>query len=283
MSRMLQPKLTALLGKEVVIDYVEGGTGGANGTRALKAAAPDGYTMLMGTVGVTAMLPSTYLAYGVDPLRDFVPVILISDYPNVLAAHRSVPVNSFADLKALARKRPGDLTYIMISSTSIHNLEYAAIIKEGGIPLKGVPNIAYGGSGGAMQQIVNGYVDLIMTTAPYVLPPARSGAIKPLAIAAEKRYFDLPNVPTMTEVGIRSLPIGSWMGLFVPMGTPRPIVDKLFAAAKRAAEDPEIKRIAADGGMLISTSSSPDEFKKFVENETGRVSATVKALGIKPQ
>ena len=280
---MLQPKLSALLGKEVVIDYVEGGVGGANGTRALKTAAPDGHTMLMATVGVTAMLPSTYKAYGVDPLKDFVPVILIADYPNVLAAHRSVPVNSFADLKALARKRPDYITYIMISSTSIHNLEYTAIVKEAGVPLKGIPNNAYGGSGGAMQQTLNGYVDLIMTTAPYVLPHVRSGEIKPLAIAAATRYFGLPNVPTLTELGVGSTPRGSWMGLFVPTGTPRPIIDKLFAAAKRAAEDPEIKRNAADGGMLISTSSSPDEFKRFVENETARVSGAVKTLGITPQ
>jgi tripartite-type tricarboxylate transporter receptor subunit TctC len=87
----------------------------------------------------------------------------------------------------------------------------------------------------------------------------------------------------MKEVGIPSIPIGSWMGLFVPAGTPRPIVDKLFAAARSAAEDPEVKRVAADEGMIVSTSSSPDEFRGFVEKETARLTATVRDLGIKPE
>lgn len=280
MSRLLQPRLAALLGRDVEIDYVEGGVGGANGSQALKVAPADGDTMLMGTVGVISMLPNTYPDYGVDPLRDFVPVIGISDYPNILAAHRSLPVDSFDELKVLANKRPGQLTYILISSTSIHNLEYSAIIQEAGIPLKGVPPAATGGSGGAILKLLDGDIDLIMTTAPYIMPHVRSGAIKPLAIAAAERYFALPGTPTLTELGVKSTPRGSWMGLFVPAGTPRQIVDKLFTAAKAAADDDDLIRIAADEGMLVSTSESPDAFREFVENETMRTATAVETLGI---
>jgi tripartite-type tricarboxylate transporter receptor subunit TctC len=234
----------------------------------------------MGTVGVISMLNTTYTNYGVEPLKDFVPVTKISDYPNALVAHSSVPANSFADLTSLAKARPGELTYVLISATSIHNLEIAALMREAGIRLKGIPESS--GSGSAMKSIVDGKVNLVMTTAPYVLPHVRSGAIKALAIASDQRYFAFPGVPTFKEVGVPSVPIGSWMGLFVPAGTPKAIVNKLHVASKRAAEDADVKRVAADEGMIVSTSESPDAFRRFVENDTVRVIATVKSLGIAP-
>jgi tripartite-type tricarboxylate transporter receptor subunit TctC len=281
LSGMMQAKFAALLGQEVVLDYVGGGSGGSNGVRAAKAAAPDGYSMVMGTVGNISLLPSTYLAYGVDPLRDLVPITNIADTPDVLVVQTSVPANTFAEFVALAKNQPGGLTYAVMSATSIHNVEVEAIMREAGIQLKAVP--VSGGAGGQTGPIAEGKVNLLITTAPYVLREIRAGKVKALAIAHDERSPAFPGVPTMNELRIPSLPIGSWMGLFAPAGTPRPLVEKLFAAAKQAAEDPDVKRAAAAEGMFVHISSSPEEFKRFVEKDTERLSSAVKRLGIKPE
>jgi len=280
-SVMMRAKFAALLGQEVVLDYVGGGSGGSNGVRAAKAAAPDGHSIVMGTVGNISLLPSTYLAYGVDPLRDLVPITNIADTPDVLVVQSSLPVDTFAEFVALAKKRRGALTYAVMGTSSIHNVEVNAIMHETGIQLKAVP--VSGGAGGQTGPIAEGKVNLLITTAPYVLREIRAGKVKALAIAHDRRSPAFPGVPTMNELRIPSLPIGSWMGLFAPAGTPRPVVEKLFAAARRAAEDPDVTRAAAAEGMFVHTSSSPEEFKTFVEKDTNRLSSAVKLLGIKPE
>ena len=278
-TRAMQPKLEAVLGQKILLENVLGGVGGSRGPEVAAAAAPDGYTLLVATVGNMALLPATYPAYGIQPLRDLAPVTMLADLPNVLVAHRAVPATTYAQLLALAKARPGQITFPRFGIQSIHGIEFAEIIKAHGIQLKEIAN--NGGSGGAMTAIQTGYLDLVMTTAPFVLPHVRSGAIRALAIAASARSAAFPDIPTMPEVGVPSLSVGSWMGIFVPAATPQPILNKLHAAAMIAAGHADVKNNANEYGMVVTFSKSPDAFKAFVASETARLQAIVSGLRTK--
>ena len=277
--RAMQPALEKRLGQPVVLENVVGGTGGSRGAEVAAAAAPDGYTLLVMTIGNAALLPTTYPEYGIEPLRDLAPVTRLAEEPNVLVARSSLPATTFEELVALAKSQPGQITYSGpgVSLTSIHGVEFAAIIEEGGIDLKKLP--IEGGNNGALQALDAGTLDLFMTTAPYVLPGVRSGATRALAIAATHRSPAFPGIPMMTEVGVPTLTAGSWMGILAPAGTPQSVLGKLFAAITTAAEDPELERSALEDGMEISLSRSPDDFKTFIEKETARLRSAVEGFG----
>jgi tripartite-type tricarboxylate transporter receptor subunit TctC len=277
--RAMQPKLETALGQPVVLENVMGGTGGSKGAEVAAAAAPDGYTLLVMTIGNAALLPVTYPEYGIEPLRDLAPVTRLAELPNVLVARSSLPADTFEEMVDLAKSRPGQITYSGpgLSLTSIHGVEFAAIIKERGIDLKQLP--IEGGNNGALEALKTGTLDVFMTTSPYVLPGVRSGVSKALAIAATQRSPAFPGIPMMTEVGVPTLSAGSWMGMLAPAGTPQPVLDKLFMAITTAAQDPELKRIALDDGMVVSLSRSPDDFRAFIESETARLRSVVAGFG----
>jgi tripartite-type tricarboxylate transporter receptor subunit TctC len=277
--RAMQPKLETALGQPVVLENVMGGTGGSRGAEVAAAAPADGYTLLVMTIGNAALLPSTYPEYGIEPLRDLAPVTRLAELPNVLVARSSLPASNFEEMVALAKSRPGQLTYSGpgLSLTSIHGVEFAAIIKERGIDLKRLP--IEGGNNGALQALGAGSLDLFMTTSPYVLPGIRSGAIKALAIASPHRSSAFPGIPMMTEVGVPTLAAGSWMGILAPAGTPMAVLDTLFTAITAAADDPELERTALEDGMVVSLSRSPDDFRTFIEHETARLRSVVDGFG----
>ena len=278
--RAMQPKLETALGQPVVLENVMGGTGGSKGAEVAAAAAPDGYTLLVMTIGNAALLPTTYPEYGIEPLRDLAPITRLAELPNVLVARSSLPASTFEEMVALAKRRPGQITYSGpgLSLTSIHGVEFAAIIEERGIDLKQLP--IEGGNNGALEALKAGTLDVFMTTSPYVLPSVRSGATKALAIAATKRSPAFPGIPMMTEVGVPTLTAGSWMGILAPAGTPTTVLDTLFKAITTAAEDPELEQVALEDGMEVSLSRSPEEFRTFVADETTRLKAVVEGFGL---
>ena len=269
MAGLMKEKLAAELGQDVVLDFGDGS--GLRGNEATRAAAPDGYTIALTT---TASLFSPSIAdeaYGVDRLQNLVAVTNIADTPDVLVVRSGLPATTFEEFVALAKARPGELTYR--TGGGIHALEMLAVERAAGIQLKGIS-----ATGGQTDPIVEGKVDLLITTGGYMLPHINSGAIRALAIAFDRRSEAFPGIPTMTEVGVPLLPIGSWMGLFAPAGTPPAIVQTLFAAARRAAEDPEVRSAAAAGGFSVATSPSSASFRTFVDEDTARLSSTIKSL-----
>jgi tripartite-type tricarboxylate transporter receptor subunit TctC len=278
--RAMQPALEKALGQPVMLDNVMGGIGGSEGPEVAAAAAPDGYTLIVMTIGNAALLPTTYSEYGIQPLRDLAPLTRLAELPNVLVARSSLPATTFEEFVALAKSRPGQISYSGpgVSLTSIHGVEFSAIIKERRIDLKKLP--IEGGNNGALQALAAGTLDVFMTTAPYVLPGVRSGAIRALAIAATHPSPAFPGIPMMTEVGVPSLTAGSWMGILAPEGTPKPVLDTLFKAITTAAQDPELKRSALEDGMEVSLSSSPDDFRSFIEHETARLKSVVDGFGL---
>lgn len=275
---LLKPKMEEALGQEIELEYITGGRGGSVGPEAAAGAVTDGHTMLMATIGNIALLPAIYPDYGIVPSRDLLPVCKIADTADALVANNNLPVTNVAELVEYAKARPGVVKCHAVNAASIHRLEFSALMEETGITLTEVP--PEGGSDGAIEAVQSGAADLMFTTAPRLIPHIRSGAVRALAAVSPQRAAALPNLPTMLEQGVSSLPIGSWMGFFVPTGTPDDVVGILHQVAKAAAEDSGVSMTIEGSGMDVATSNSPAEFKAFVDSETARLAAAVKVAGL---
>jgi tripartite-type tricarboxylate transporter receptor subunit TctC len=274
---IMREALSAELGQEVQIDRIDGGIGGSNGPRAVAASAADGYTMIMGTVGNMCLLTSLYPDYGVTPLRDFTPVSMIAYMPDILVAHTSLGVSTVDELAALAKSRPGETTYNGINPGSIHRVEAHWLMQAYGIDLR---HVAYENAQAGIDGIVAGEIDVLFTTSPRLLPHIKAGKLVPLGAAAPDRARAIPEIPTFLDLGVPSLRMGSWMGIFVPAGTPHEVVDALHAAATKTVKLPEIESQIVDAGMELSLSASPAEFRAFVETETARMAEVVQAFDL---
>ena len=273
-GQLIADKMEEVLGQPIELLGHESGKSGNIAAEAAKAAAPDGYTIFMGTVGNMSLLPNTWKGYTVDPLTDLVPLTQITDTPDVLIATPSAPFNTFDEFIAYAKAHPGEVRYSDVSGASIHAAEFASIITATGIEMTLDDSVL--GSANAMKAVASGAVDVTMTTVPYILPYLRKGDVKALALASEVRSPQLPDLPLFTELDVPAIPRGSWNGLFVPVGTPQPIVDKLFEAIKYGAEHPEVKAAIEDMGMRVSLNASPAEFHNFLKEEIARFAIVAK-------
>lgn len=277
-GQLLGTKMQEKLGQPIVLKGHKGGKGGSIAALSAAAAAPDGYTLLMGTIGNMTLLPNTWKAYPINPLKDLIPVTRVTDTPDVLIAHPSAPYNTFEEFVTYAKANPGKVHYSNIAGPSIHAVEFASILGATGIDI--TLNEKIRGSGNAMKAITNGTIQVTMTTVPYILPHLQSGKVKALALASLKPSPQLPGLKLFPTVGVADIPRGSWNGLFLPAGTPQPIVDKLFKAIKYAAEHPDVKKAIEDMGMRVNISQSPSKFRSFLEAETARLGAVAKKANI---
>jgi tripartite-type tricarboxylate transporter receptor subunit TctC len=277
-GQLLGAKMQERLGQAIGFKGHPGGLGGSIAAEAAAKVAPDGYIMLMGTVGNITLLPNIYKGYAINPLKDFIPITQVTFTPDVLIAHPSAPYNTFDEFVKYAKANPGAIHYSQIAPGSIHRMEFESIIASTGIKL--TLNDKVTSSDNAMKALADGTIQVAMTTVPYVLPVLQSGKAKALALASDKLSAQLPRVPLFKTVGVADIPYGSWNGLFVPTGTPRPIVDKLFDAIKYAAEDPGVKTAIEAMGMYVNISESPDAFRAFLEAETARFGAIAQKAAI---
>lgn len=273
-GQLLADKMEEVLGQPVELLGHDSGKSGNIAAEAAKAAPPDGYTLFMGTVGNMGLLPNTWADYPVAPLTDLVPLTQITDTPDVLIANPSAPFDTFDEFVAYAKAHPGEVRYSNVAGPSIHAAEFASIIGATGIEIALDESIR--GSANAMKAVADGTVQVTMTTVPYILPYLRKGDVKALALASEVRSPQLPDLPLFTELGVPAIPRGSWNGLFVPAGTPQPIVDKLFEAIRFAAEDPGVRAEIEDMGMRVSLNASPEEFRDFLAAEMARFAIVAK-------
>lgn len=265
----LGPHMAKILGQEVVFEHITGGQGGANGPRAAAAAEPDGYSLLMATIGNIALLPHIMPEYGINPLTDLTPILKIADTPNILVANPSLGVATLDDLIAAAKANPGSIRYHAINERSIHRLEFKSFITETGIDLVEVAPV--GGSEGAIEAILNGDIDLTITTGPRLLESIRDEDVFALAAICPERTDVYPYVPTMKELGLNSIGSGSWMGLFAPAGVPADIMDDLFNAAHKACAEADVITVLAEQAAAVNPSASPADALAFVQSETERL------------
>ncbi len=273
----LGPHIAETLGQEIVFEHITGGQGGANGPRAAAEAEPDGYSLLMGTIGDIALLPHIMPEYGIDPLTDLTPILKIADTPNILIANLSLGVTTLDDLIAAAKANPGSIRYHAINERSIHRLEFKSFISETDIVLTEVP--PKGGSEGAIEAILDGDIDLTITTGPRLLESIQAEDVFAIAAICPERTNVYPYVPTMKELGLTSTGSGSWMGLFAPAGVPEDIMEALFNAAHKACTEPDVIAVLAEQAATVNPSTSPAEALTFVESETERLRQACMAAG----
>ena len=273
-GRVLARKLTEIWGQQVVVDN-RPGAGGNIGTDAIAKAAPDGYTL--GVAPSThAIVPGLYAKLPFDTLRDFTFISLVASGPNIVVCHPSVPVSTVKELIALARRRPGQLTF---ASAGIGATTHLAGEYFKNVAAIDVLHIPYKGSSQAQIDLVGGQVSFMVDSMPSALPNVQAGKIRALATTGKKRFISLPEVPTVIESGLPYESI-SWWGVVGPAGIPQAVVNKLLADITRIMGQPDVKEIFATQGAEATT-STPQQFIDYVKQETALYAKIIKAANIR--
>jgi tripartite-type tricarboxylate transporter receptor subunit TctC len=266
-ARIISPKLGEFLGQQVIIDNRPGASGNIGMEAAAKAPA-DGYTIYLGNIGTIAINPAIFRDLSINPQKDFIAVSEVADVPSILIANPSVPANSVTELVALAKSKPGELNFASPGSSTLNRLEMEQFMKIANLNIVHIPY--KGGAGPAVTGMLGGETQVMFVTLSSAIAFVQAGRLKPLGISTTKRIDALPQVPTMAEAGYPEMVSSSWQGVFVPAGTPRPIVEKLHAALLATLDSPDIKQRFAGGGVNVVTSKTPEDFASFVSAETAR-------------
>ncbi len=275
-GRIFQNRLGELLGQPIVIENRAGASGNL-GLEAAARAAPDGYSIYLGNVGTVAINPGVFPSLPVVPTKDFIAVTQVVDVPGVLVAHPSFQPNSIRDLIAAAKAHPGRINYASPGSGSQNRLEMEVVRKSAGLDMVHIPY--KGGAGPAANGLIAGETHLMFTTVSSVIGHIQGGRLKALAVVSPKRLAQLPNVPTMAESGYPDSTSGSWQGIFVPTGTPKDAVDRLYAAVLQAMKHPDVVDRLSKGGVEVVTSPSSAAFAAYVAAETQRWAKLAKESG----
>ena len=278
-GRILQPRMSELLGQQVVVEN-RGGAAGNIGVEAGARAAPDGYTFVLGNIGSIAINPSVFPNLSVTPTRDLIAVSQVVDVPSVLVAHPSFPPNNIKEMIEYAKANPGKLNYASPGSGSQNRLEMEVLRKLAGLDMVHVPYKA--GAGPALTGLVAGETHLMFVTASSAVGHVRSGRLKALAVSTPKRMEQFPSAATTEEQGYPELKASSWQGIFLPLATPKEIVERLYSVTRETMASPEVVQRLANGGVIVATSASPAAFAEFVAAETQRWGRVVKDAGATP-
>jgi tripartite-type tricarboxylate transporter receptor subunit TctC len=284
LARALAPELQRGFGGPAVVVDNKPGAGGNTGATEVAKAAPDGHTLLMGTVGTHAINAALYPKMPFDPVKDFVPIVLVAGVPNVLvmnpAAAQRLNVETVADLVKALKANPGRLN--MASSgngTSIHLAGELFKTMTGTFMV----HIPYRGSGPALIDLMGGSMDVMFDNLPSALPHIKAGKLKALAVTSAQRSAALPDVPTVAEAGgpaLKGYEATSWFGLLAPAGTPAEVVSRVQAEAAKALSAPALKERLQSQGAIPSGIGSA-EFAKWIDSETRKWAQVVKASGAK--
>jgi len=261
-ARIVGERMTAVLGQQVLVEN-KAGAGGAVGALEVAKAPPDGYVLGMATVSTTAANPAINSRIGYNPITDFVPIINLAATPNVIAVHPSFPAKDYKGFIAELRKNPGKYSYASSGTGGIGHLQTELFKSLSGTFITHIP---YRGAGPALNDTVAGQVPMIFDNMPSALPFIKDGRLVPIVVAAPQRLAALPNVPTFKEVGLEPVNRMAYYGIYAPKGTPKDVVDKVSAAAKKALEDANVrKRIEETGSLVVA--NSPAEFADQIKAE----------------
>ena len=275
-ARIIAPKLGDVLGQQVVTDNRAGASGNI-GVELAARAPSDGYTLLLGNVGTMAVNPAIFPKFPVLPTRDFIGLSLLVDVPGAFAVHPSVPAQNVAEFIQFAKSKPGQLNYGSSGAGSAQRLAFEFLMNKSGIKLAHIPY--KGGAGAATTAVLAGEVVATMVTVASFIQHHKAGKARVLAVMAPQRVSALPEVQTMTEAGFPELTLGSWQGMYVPKGTPKPVVAKLHDALRKTMSDGEtVKRLQA-GGAEVVTSKSPEDFATFMQTQNAFWAKIVKDVG----
>lgn len=271
LTRAVSQKLTEKFRQNFIVDN-KPGAGGNLGTELAARSAPDGYTLIVNSVGPIAVNPTLYKKLNINPLVDLVPVVQIADVPNVLVVHPSVPARTVNELVAHAKANPGQLNYGSTGiGTSSHLSGYMLGKRTGAeythIPYKGAE---------ALKDLLAGRVQFMFATIPSVIAHINAGTLRPVAVTSVKRSRSMPNVPTVIESGFPNFEAGSWFGFFAPRGTPEPVIAALNAAVNEVLPGLEAQLVREGADPVGGT---PAQFGQFVQKEFEKWRTVVRESG----
>jgi tripartite-type tricarboxylate transporter receptor subunit TctC len=256
------------------------GAAGMIGTESAARSAPDGYTTFLGNIGTLSINPGVFAAnMRIKPDKDLAPVTICADTPSILITRPDFPANTVGELIAYVKANQGKVAFASPGSSTLNRLEMEVFKKDAGLDMVHVPY--KGGAGPAVTDVLGGHVDLMFTTLSSAMGFVLEKKVKALAVTTRERMPELPDIPTMYELGWKNLVTSSWQGVLVPTGTPRPIVDKLHAAIVKVLADPEIKARMRKGGALAISSKSPEEFKSYMDAETAKWTKVIDESGVR--
>lgn len=268
--RVIAEKLAEIMGQPVLVDN-KPGAGSIVGSTLLVKSPPDGYTIMMADIAHGAN-PALHKKMPYDTLKDFTPVVLVSELPSAVLVNPSVPANSIAELVTYARQNPGKLNYSSSGFGSGNHLEAEVFKSDLGLDIVHVP---YQGGGEAMNALLGGQVQILMITLPASMPHIKAGKVKALAVTSAKRAPLLPDVPTISETVSPGFDVNLWIGVVAPAGTPPDIVNRINADFNKVLAMPSVReKIAALGGNI--SGGTPEQFDAFIRNELARWSKTIK-------
>jgi tripartite-type tricarboxylate transporter receptor subunit TctC len=275
-GRVIGQKFSEAWGQPVVVDN-RPGAGGNIGAEIVAKSPPDGYTLVTGSIGTHAVNVSLFSKLPYDPIRDFAPVSLIMEAEGLLVVHPSVPARSVKDLIALARSRPGQLSYASAGHGTAAHLAGELFKSMAKVDMVHVP---YKGNVPAITDLIAGQTSLLFATMPTVLPQVQAGRLRALAVTSSARSPAAPQLPTIAEAALPGYSVTNWIGIFAPAGTPREVVLKLNGEIVRTMQAPDIqKRLLNEGAKF--TPWSPDQFASFVNAELAKWAKVVKEAGIR--
>jgi tripartite-type tricarboxylate transporter receptor subunit TctC len=274
LARTIGEKLSVALGQPVIVEN-KPGAGGGLGADFVAKAAPDGYTILGGTISTNAINASLYKDLPYDPVKDFVPITLIARVPNMLVVNNDVPAKNVAELIALMKKNPGKYTFASSGNGTSQHLSGELFKGIAGVDMQHIP---YKGSPPALQDVMGGAVTMTFDNITTAWPLAKGGKLRALGVTTAKRSPAAPDVPTLAEAGLVGYEIGSWQGVFAPAGTPPDIVKRLNTEIVKIINLPEVKeKLLVLGAEPVGNSS--EEFTVFVKAEVVKWGDVVKKSG----
>ena len=276
-ARVVGQKLGERLGQQVVIDN-RGGAGGTIGTEMAAHAAPDGYTLTMGTTSTHVVSVAVYSKLRYDPTKDFAPITLVAITPYLLVVNPSVQAKTLKEFVALVKEQQGKLNYASAGNGTTTHLAMEMLKSVAGLDIVHVP---FNGNGPANTAVLGGQVQALFGSMPAVLPHAKAGKLRPLAVGTIKRSPSLPDVPTVDEAGYKGYEASLWLGFIAPRGTPKPIIDRLHKELVAIVSMPDTKDLLAKNGADPIT-NTPAEFAALIKDEIGKYVKAVKAAGMKP-
>lgn len=277
-ARLLVSRMNDGLGQRMVVDN-RGGAGGMIGTDIVAKATPDGYTLVLASNGTHAVVPHLYKNVPYDPIRDFAPIGMISIAPQILAVNNNVTAKSVKELVALAKAKPGVLSYASSGTGSTGHISGEMLSAMAGIQLTHIP---YKSASAAYPDVFSGRVSMLFDNALSMTPHIKAGRLRPLAVTTPTRASALPDIPTMAEAGLAGFSMPLWIALFAPAGTPPAIVTRLNKELNRVLATPEVREQMAQQGADVLY-GTPADLLAAVRSDLKRVGDIVKAAKIEPQ
>lgn len=274
-ARIVQERFQAALGQPIVIEN-KGGAGGSVGTEVVSRAAPDGYTVLF-TLSSHTINPAIFPKLSFDTVKDFEPIGTVASLPQILVANPQLPVNNMAELIALAKAKPGTLSFASVGNGSPGHLAGELLKIRTGIKMTHIP---YRGGGPAITDVIGGQVPLLWVSIPAAAQFVKTGKLKALGVSTLKRSAAFPDVPTLQEAGVPDFEVDSWYAMFVPAKTPKPIIDKLNRALNTVVADPTIReKLLAQGSEGVG--GTPEALGRIVTAELPKWAKLAKDANIK--